>query len=934
MGYPKVGIVLIVLGSILLIAGLIIGLVFQLYVRIHAFDGYLDYSPDPNYNNPNYESCTNDTFNVFMFNMTNSENVLGGAAPNYQQVGPYNFTRAVCTFNVTNDNSYEYYKQYWEPYYLIPGSGVSDSDLIINFNPGYLSVIKAVEALAPSDPEGALLSQLIGPALQQIISGITSSTFVNQAKVLGVAQVLAGIQAQVIPQVVLSVKAAAALGFVAQAIGPNITSIDFFFNAPAAPFGIANITNSSPAFTITSENIVLFGNVSNGEPAGWLTDTTGVSFLTFLQTAGTAALTYQATGNATVLAPFLLSYQISPGQLFYLLEYGNYLITTAYKFVYSDAIVTQIANGLFYSQFANGTGIAPNGLPLPPSGVKGLEVYGPSNPSNISLASSIELWDVNNPSSFTNLNGIARWFNAALLFNNTANFTLLAGLATTFQLNYQQVVIVSQWLALWQNTLVTPFILAQYNLTSLTDVAWLQYGTGGVLPNGLSVADFEPALAAAPEFSIFALRNNLTLRLSVSRAKSLLNGPTGFAGVNGSAPLFLTLLSTGQFTTIQSLFQLSQSEALQWYKYLQYIQLYFVEPLFTAIFAQGGGPITTRTPRQILFEAVDPLISFLEGPAVAKVGVFYLASQDYPTRASAAANSPLLNKTIFFGTDRTQLNNFLQISTYQGLSYVPGYHNAPVTGNKDGLNFVPQSLDTNTELIIWNELIEQPIPFKFDTYTNLKGIDLWQYRVADEFWESESQNPARIPYDQVYYGLVNLTGIKPLRTFLSRPHFLKVDPIVASSVTGLNPNNPYYDDDYLGVNYLSGISMVNALKYQVSVGYPNLKHFYNISAGYAPIAWRDQYTVISDSDANTFKNALTLLQAAVIIPFVVGIILGLILIVIGVVLLVLSKRENNYVDEPTSTKEETKKAASSVPMETLEINDEGVETRASNSSSE
>ncbi len=47
MGYPKVGIVLIVLGSILLIAGLIIGLVFQLYVRIHAFDGYLDYSPDP-----------------------------------------------------------------------------------------------------------------------------------------------------------------------------------------------------------------------------------------------------------------------------------------------------------------------------------------------------------------------------------------------------------------------------------------------------------------------------------------------------------------------------------------------------------------------------------------------------------------------------------------------------------------------------------------------------------------------------------------------------------------------------------------------------------------------------------------------------------------------------------------------------------------------
>jgi hypothetical protein len=364
-----------------------------------------------------------------------------------------------------------------------------------------------------------------------------------------------------------------------------------------------------------------------------------------------------------------------------------------------------------------------------------------------------------------------------------------------------------------------------------------------------------------------------------------------------------------------------------------YIRLNFVEPLFTSFFPLGGGPITTRTPRQILFEAVDPLVSFLEGPAEAKVGVYYLSTQDYPTRASAVAKEPLQNNTIFFGTDRTQLANFLQISTYNGLPYVPGYHNAPVSGNKDGKNFVPQSLDMNTELMVWNVLIEQPVPFAFNTLTSVKGIDIWQYSVGAEFWQSESQNPARKPYDQVYYGLVNLTGIKPLRTFLSRPHFLDVDPIVQSSVTGLNPNNTYYDENYLGVNYLSGISMVLALKSQVSVGFPNLKHFYNISAGYAPIAWEDQLTVISDSDATTFKNALLVLQAAVIIPFVVGIVLGLILIVIGVVLLVLSRREDRY-DEPTVVKGETKKAAASVPMETLEINDEGVETRASNSSSE
>jgi hypothetical protein len=88
-----------------------------------------------------------------MFNLTNVNAVLAGTElPNYEQKGPYNYTRfayfplffkeekkylsknffvlnfslkflfrAVCTYNVTNDNNYQYSKMIWQPYYLLPG---------------------------------------------------------------------------------------------------------------------------------------------------------------------------------------------------------------------------------------------------------------------------------------------------------------------------------------------------------------------------------------------------------------------------------------------------------------------------------------------------------------------------------------------------------------------------------------------------------------------------------------------------------------------------------------------------------------------------------------------------------------------------------------------------------------------------------------------
>lgn len=155
MRWAVCGISLIVFGTLLLAAGIALGIIFPevlvprgffnyhkyeekdeyvfltlllllffLSCSLHGFILFLSLTPFvmlDRYEDPVYEDCENQTFNAFFFNITNAAEVLSfGATPNYQQVGPYNYTREVCKFNITHDDTYEYFKRYYKPYYLKP----------------------------------------------------------------------------------------------------------------------------------------------------------------------------------------------------------------------------------------------------------------------------------------------------------------------------------------------------------------------------------------------------------------------------------------------------------------------------------------------------------------------------------------------------------------------------------------------------------------------------------------------------------------------------------------------------------------------------------------------------------------------------------------------------------------------------------------------
>jgi hypothetical protein len=60
--------------------------------------------------------------------------------PHLEEVGPYNFTRKYCKFDVHLEGDYLYSRYYVEPWVQAPDPDHPDvnaySDVVINFNPG------------------------------------------------------------------------------------------------------------------------------------------------------------------------------------------------------------------------------------------------------------------------------------------------------------------------------------------------------------------------------------------------------------------------------------------------------------------------------------------------------------------------------------------------------------------------------------------------------------------------------------------------------------------------------------------------------------------------------------------------------------------------------------------------------------------------------
>jgi len=170
MFYPKVAISLIVVGVIILIAGVVVEHFIQTEKQAALYNIFL-YSYNDEFKNPNYQQCTSTQSSFYFFNMTNPIEFLNGSSkPSYDQLGPYTYNYTSCIFNAEVVGDLEFYNE-WIAEPVLISTGVSDSDRIVYLNPGYVAVVRKFGS------QENMVLYITGPSLTKILAGMQSQSF-------------------------------------------------------------------------------------------------------------------------------------------------------------------------------------------------------------------------------------------------------------------------------------------------------------------------------------------------------------------------------------------------------------------------------------------------------------------------------------------------------------------------------------------------------------------------------------------------------------------------------------------------------------------------------------------------------------------------------------------------------------------------------------
>ncbi|MFX1408980.1 MAG: hypothetical protein ACFFA6_01400 [Promethearchaeota archaeon] len=364
------------------------------------------------------------------------------------------------------------------------------------------------------DAVPSLEEQIPGLATPDVLLGIEAEALIQlqgQLPSLATPQVLDELKDEAIAQLPLIINGSGAAQAINQTIdgaaavaGSYVIAKEDFFNSPTfqadySPFiptipqgvsdyydtllGNPNIVNLS--YTTNAQDYLLYGN---GPLPGLITDLElGLGLLGYMELYLNASL-----GVPGVNATMQFYYNATWSQLEALAGYiSNYLWEVVVKSQYAPLTIEQYAEILFHAQWTNGT-LVEDGIDLSlfksgiPPGTYGLEA-GVPNPTNITLLTSMDLWDDSDLLSFVNDSGIEIWIGAML--GSIPNQTTLI---ITFGLSPLQLTILLGWLGNFITNLTPLLIFAETGLTipQLAQLAFYEQWANGtiqgksVLPTG------------------------------------------------------------------------------------------------------------------------------------------------------------------------------------------------------------------------------------------------------------------------------------------------------------------------------------------------------------------------------------------------------------------------------------------------------------------
>ncbi|KAK2892649.1 hypothetical protein QQF64_035572 [Cirrhinus molitorella] len=255
-----------------------------------------------------------------------------------------------------------------------------------------------------------------------------------------------------------------------------------------------------------------------------------------------------------------------------------------------------------------------------------------------------------------------------------------------------------------------------------------------------------------------------------------------------------------------------------------------------------------RTVKELLWGYKDPMLG-------STVGVFYPYND--------TVDGPY---TVFTGKDN--INKVASIYRWQGEASL-SYWNDPycnMINGTDGASF-PPFLDKKETLFFFSSDICRSVSGVYDQTVNLKGIDVYRYKLPREALASPVQNPDNMCYctDHVLTkncttaGLLDLTACRGTPVFISLPHFLFGSDDLLNGVVGMNPSLDEHSI-FLDVEPITGFTLRFAKRLQANMLYGPSDSIAILSKikehTIIPILWVNETAVLDDETADMFKKEL------------------------------------------------------------------------------
>eukprot|EP00033_Pygsuia_biforma_P000577 GCRY01000680.1.p1 GENE.GCRY01000680.1~~GCRY01000680.1.p1 ORF type:complete len:840 (-),score=218.29 GCRY01000680.1:804-3323(-) len=532
---------------------------------------------------------------------------------------------------------------------------------------------------------------------------------------------------------------------------------------------------------------------------------------------------------------------------------GSSLVSTVFKTLNNTMYLSALA-------FVHGSGLTVTEMAgkAPPSTndaykigwAKGTNAAGELNlPSNIGVADpvAVAVWE----GFFDTVNILPLWLGKSS-FNSTTAQLAHQALKGLYSLTDDQVNVIYGWFGPHSIALAVASVGG-----ALENIKYHHWGTG---VTGLKGRDLEPSLAMFTKDVEFSYFWGGAVSYDYAASKlifSLFFEPTNPSTRIGYISTFLTQAQTMSSAALATAWGLPATPDPKIYLAGYLAELVKADMTCANCFA---GKLMALSPLFIEKTAGELLSGWTD--ALTGYGPSWTGILPNTSAVEDLASKP---PTYVHGTGKNGMDDLWRYHQYKGQSMITFFGNEPFPINTTYISSqYPPFVEEGEILTMMETSLYHPIPLKpSGLKTQIYGIDVSEYIVADTALASSEEHPPNAIYNQGYHGAVNYTAAGLGRIFFSLPHMYNGEPRLMDTVRGLHPNGTLHNV-VLYINTLFGSALSGNRRLQFNtefvptdVNYKNIPEYTMF-----PRWWIDQHQTVSEKVAGDVRDALDKIELA------------------------------------------------------------------------